>query len=110
LPEGPYFAVVSLVQDETDVRAKALEAIRGAARWGLEPAGEVINVQKAKFANYEAFRQRQIAVDPARASVVDCRDNEIRNAFERHGHRAEGGWLFDQPTRINLLRKRTSFR
>lgn len=107
LTEGPYFAVVSLVQDETNVRTKALEAIRGAVQWGLEPAGELVNVQRARFANYEAFRQRQIAVDPARASVVDRRDDEIKDAFERNGHRTSDGWLFDQPTRISLLRKRT---
>ncbi len=106
LAEGSNFDVVRVVHDETVVRAKALEAIRAASQWGLEPVREMTHVQHSRVADFEAFRQRQIAVDPTRAAVVDERQTEIRAAFERHGRRAEDGWWFDQPMRINLLRKR----
>lgn len=106
LAEGSHFAVVRLVNDETFVRAKALEAIRAADRWGLEQMAETTHVQTMRITDFEAFRHRQIAVDPTRAPVLAERTAELRAAFEQHGRKAEDGWHFDQPMRINLLRKK----
>lgn len=106
LAEGRYFSVVSLIHDETVVRAKALEAIRAAGHWGLEPVREIFLLQKNRFTDFDAFRRRQIAVDPVRAPIVVEQEAEIRAAFERHGKKGDDGWSFDQPMRINLLRKR----
>jgi len=105
LAEGKYFSVVSLIHDETAVRATALAAIRAAGQWGLEPVREIFLVQKNRFADFEAFRRRQIAVDPVRAPILAEDESKIRAAFERHGQRGDDGWSFDQPMRINLLRK-----
>lgn len=108
LAEGPHFDMTRIVEDETVVRAKALEAIHAAGRWGLEAVGEQVHISANSFPDFEALRQRQIAVDAERAAIVAARQDELRAAFERLGQRTDKGWSFDQPMRINLLRKRAS--
>jgi ubiquinone/menaquinone biosynthesis C-methylase UbiE len=105
LAEGAHFAVGRLIHDETVDRAMALTAIRAADQWALESIREIIHVEQIRFADFEAFHQRQIAVAPARAAVLEERQGELRTAFEHHGRKAEDGWWFEQPMRINLLRK-----
>ena len=105
LAEGSYFAVVRLVNDETEVRARALAAIRGAGRWGLTETREIFHTQVTVVPDFEEFRRRQIAVDPARAAIVAECHAELRAAFERHGQHGAAGWSFEQRMRINLLRK-----
>ncbi len=108
LAEGPHFDMTRIVEDETVVRTKALEAIHAADRWGLEAVSEQVHISANSFPDFEALRQRQIAVDAERAAIVAARQDELRAAFERLGQRTDKGWLFDQPMRINLLRKRAS--
>lgn len=104
--EGPHFAAVRIVDDETEVRARALQAIRAAGQWGLTAGDDVFHVQPMHFPNFEAFRQRVAAVDIHRAATIAARETELRAAFETYGRKEGDGWTFDQPMRINLLQKR----
>ncbi|HLN23001.1 MAG TPA: methyltransferase domain-containing protein [Patescibacteria group bacterium] len=107
LPEGAFFQLTRLIDDETEVRGKALEALRDAARWGLEQIGETVHLHSFRHRDYATFRERMTAIDTERATVVTARDVELSEAFHRLGTPAEtGGWSFDQPTRVNLFRKR----
>jgi ubiquinone/menaquinone biosynthesis C-methylase UbiE len=103
---GPYFELTRLVEDETLVRAKAYEALGGAAVHGLVPTGEETYRNPLAFKDFESFEARMIAVDPARAGVVAEHRASLHAAFERSAEATPDGFRFYQPTRINLFRKR----
>ena len=105
LAEGPHHQLTRLIHDETELRDGALAMIRAAARWGLSEIGETLILQASRYDGFDGFRQRQIAVDPSRAPLLDKKDGELRAAFQRYGRREADGWRFDQPMRINRLRK-----
>ena len=103
--DGPFFAVTRLFNDETDVRARALAAMRDAGRWGLAQTEEFVHVTPMKSRDFAVFRDRSIAIEPSRASVFAAREAEIRAAFEANGKRGAEGYEFDNPTRVNVFRR-----
>ncbi|MBI5162594.1 MAG: class I SAM-dependent methyltransferase [Magnetospirillum sp.] len=106
LPEGLFFAAVRPVDDETAVRAQALAAIQGAAAQGLEPAGEIRYVHTLKMDSYEAFRERIVSANAEREARFATLDTAMRALFAANATRtADGAYAFEQPMRINLLRK-----
>jgi SAM-dependent methyltransferase len=107
LAEGPQFDLSQPVNDETDVRRKAFEAIGRAGAHGLEARSETRYVADGKYAGYEAWRDNSIAIDPERAARFAAMDAELRRRFETLGDRQADGWHFPQPVRVNVLYKRT---
>lgn len=105
LAEGSYFEAMRLVKDETDVRAKAYEALSKAQALGLEHETELRYDEPRRFESYEAFRQRQQAIAEARRAVFDAHNEEIRANFLANARQEAGEFVLDQPTRVNLLRK-----
>ena len=85
LPEGSYFVLTSLVEDEVEVRAAAQRALAESARAGLERVTTVEYEVRVLLAGPSAFRDRTVAVDPGRAELFDRRQQEIAAAFERIG-------------------------
>ncbi len=105
IAEGTNFELVRLVEDETEVRARAYAAIKDATRNGLREEKEITYVHTMTFANYEAFRERNVRIDPTRRPIVERLDAELRARFQRLGRPTSEGFGFDQPMRVNLLRK-----
>lgn len=103
--DGPFFAITRLFNDETDVRAHALSALREAGRHGLEQTDEFVHIQTVKSRDFSAFRERSIAIEPSRAGAFAANEGEIRSMFERNGVPTEDGIAFDNPTRVNIFRK-----
>lgn len=103
--DGPFFAMTRLFNDETDVRAHALAALRGAARHGLKQIDEFVHIQTVKSRDFSAFKERSIAIEPSRAGAFAANEREIRAVFERNGIATEDGIAFDNPTRVNIFRK-----
>jgi SAM-dependent methyltransferase len=74
LAEGPFFALVALVDDETRVRALAQRAIA---------ASELVVVRELRFdvplllGDLDALRTRIVGADPARAERFDARAGEL---------------------------------
>jgi ubiquinone/menaquinone biosynthesis C-methylase UbiE len=106
LPEGSYFALTSLVEDELEVRAAAQRALADARRAGLQRATTVEYEVRVILADVSAFRDRTVSVDPARAEIFARREAELAVAFNRSGEPGErpGERLFGQPMRADLLR------
>ncbi len=106
LPEGDYFALTSLVEDELNVRAAAQAALGRAQLAGLERALTVDYEVRLLIGGVRALRERTISVDPARATVFDARADEITQAFASLGEPGEqpGERCFRQPMRADLLR------
>ena len=58
-----------------------------------------------RHANFEALRARTISVEPARAAAFAEHESAVAGACERLGQPTDdGGYEFDQPVRIDLLR------
>jgi SAM-dependent methyltransferase len=102
---GPYFELTRLVEDETFVRAKAYEALDGAAAHGLAATAEESYRNPLAFKDFETFEARMIAVDPARSAMVAEHRVSLRHAFEASAEATADGYRFYQPTRINLFRR-----
>jgi hypothetical protein len=103
LAEGSFFELVRAVDDETEVRAAAQDAMRRA-----ESAGRLVELASREAVitfslDFDAFRARMVSVDPARAAELDGHEPALRAAFERLGRRVEDGYEFDQPFRANLF-------
>jgi hypothetical protein len=106
LPEGDFFALTSLVEDELEVRQAAQDALAEAALAGLERLTTVEYEVRSCFASLAALRARVVSVDPDRPEIFDAREPRIAEAFARLGEPGErpGERCFRHPMRVDVLR------
>ena len=105
LAEGPQFELQKPYNDETEVRARAYEAIGRAKGRGFADIGESRYAADGKHASFEEYRENSIAINPKRAQVFAEREAEIRARFEKYGDKRADGWHFPNLIRVNVLRK-----
>lgn len=105
LAEGPHFDLMKPVHDETEVRARALEVIRSAADAGFTEEREFFYTHAARHENFQAFRERVTTINPETRASFETLETELKAAFQELGNNEEDVWTFDQPMRVNLLRK-----
>jgi SAM-dependent methyltransferase len=106
IAEGPLFEFLKPVDDETEVRAAALEHLRNAAAHGLRLEKEEVHIHPARRRDFDSTRAAIVAANPERGAIFEALDAELRAAFDRLSRpHPEGGFLFDQPTRGSWLRK-----
>ncbi|WP_096702216.1 class I SAM-dependent methyltransferase [Magnetospirillum sp. 15-1] len=106
LPWGAFFEAVRPIDDETWVRGAALASVKGAWVHGLEEASEFTYIHPMMLRDYEAFRDKIISANTEREAKFAELDGEMRERFARLAIPAEGGgFVFEQPMRVNLLRK-----
>ncbi len=107
LPEGDFFALTSLVEDERATRAAAQRTLDGAGLFGFERDGAVEYEVESEIQSLEVLRQRIVGADPARAPVFAQGAHEIAAAFARLGEPgAKGARCFRQPMRADVLIRR----
>jgi SAM-dependent methyltransferase len=106
LPEGDFFALTSLVEDELEVRAAAQRALAQAGLAGLERVSTVDYEVRICLAGFEWLRKRIVSVDPERAAIFDAREADLTEAFGRLGAAGDqpGERCFLQPMRADVLR------
>jgi SAM-dependent methyltransferase len=105
LAEGAYFEVMRPAHDETRVRRQAQEILRQAPEYGLINERSMTHVDTVTLADFAAFQDRITAINPHVRDRFEEMDEQIRTNFETLGRRTEGGWSFDQPMRVTLLRR-----
>ena len=106
LAEGPSHALMVPVEDETEVRARAYDAIRSAvAGPALESLIEDCYLAPSKVESFDAWRQGIIEVDPRRRPAVEAQGPDWEVAFEAAAARLDGGYCLYYPTRLNLLER-----
>ncbi|MDH5747694.1 MAG: class I SAM-dependent methyltransferase [Rhodospirillales bacterium] len=105
LAEGPHFEMQQPYHDETEVRARAYEAIGRADMHGLKQVQEIFFTGTSRHKDFETYRERTLRTNPTRKDKFLETENQVRANFERVGIKTEEGFLFDQPMRVNLLRK-----
>lgn len=103
IAEGPFFATCRPVDDETEVRARAYQALQAAG--GLRMSREFRYLHNVQMRNFDAFRDRIISANSEREARFDAMAEELKALFEANATRTDEGWCFDQPMRVNLLEK-----
>lgn len=102
--EGKFFETCRPVDDETRVRALALAALRAAP--GFHMADEFFYVHTVAMKSYEAFRDRIVSANHEREEKFAVLDGDMRALYAANGRpNDQGGMEFDQPMRVNVLRK-----
>ncbi len=106
IASGSGFELHAPIDDETMVRAQAYGALSNVQASDLIQEREIAYETMYHYADYEEFRDESVRIDPTRAALFEAMDTELRESFEHLGiHDTEKGWRFDQPMRVNVLRK-----
>ncbi|MDQ6835266.1 MAG: class I SAM-dependent methyltransferase [Actinomycetota bacterium] len=105
LPEGSFFDLMSLVEDERDVRIAAQRAVAGCDRASLGREATVEYEVELRIPDMATLRSRIVSVDPERAAIFEARQSEIAEALCRLGEPVGArGVRFAQPMRADVLR------
>ena len=106
LAEGDFFTLMSLVEDELEVRQAAQQALANAALAGLDRVVTVDYDVRFCVADLAALRTRSVSAEPERAGIFDARASRIAEAFDTLGEAGEhaGERCFVQPMRADVLR------
>jgi ubiquinone/menaquinone biosynthesis C-methylase UbiE len=101
---GPQFEVVRIVDDETEVRAAALAAIDAAVAAGLvrRTADRVFD-RHERYPGLDAFLERVVSADPARAAAINSARDRIAAAFDTHAESNGAGFVLRQPLRLQVI-------
>jgi len=106
LAEGPHFEMMQPVHDETEVRACAYKTIKAATQHGLNEELETTYIHPAGYADFAALEDRLTTINPQLADLFAKQKSEIKTLFSKLGKKTAKGVVFDQPMRVNLLRKK----
>jgi SAM-dependent methyltransferase len=104
--EGPLFELMRPVDDETEVRAAAVSALRRAAGGpDLEEIREYEFATHYCYASFDAFKDGVLQVDASRRAAFEAQEAQLREGFERTAEQTADGYRFTHPKRLNLLER-----
>ena len=104
LAEGPYFELVRQIEDETEVRRAAYDAVRRTT--GLKHEREEFYDAPVRHESFAAYEARSVGIHPTRKEKFARLRPQMTKDFERLGRKGDDGAThFSQPTRVNLLVK-----
>ncbi len=93
------------MNDETDVRTVAYEAVKFAGNGPFEEISETFASTPKRYRDFEAYRTNSLARNPQRTELFDQNRAEIEGRFDRLAVSAVGGFILKAAMRVNLLRK-----
>ncbi len=102
---GAGHEVIRVIDDETEVRAAAQDALAHAADAGLVPAGGTTFVSRMRLAGADALAARIVGVDPTRAARMAEHGDEFRARFAALAVRDGEQYCFDQENRVAVFRR-----
>jgi ubiquinone/menaquinone biosynthesis C-methylase UbiE len=105
LPEGSFFELTCLVEDEREVRLAAQAALDNANQAGLRRLITLEYAVQGRYRDVAAFRAHMLGVDPNRAGIFAERASKIADAFAQLGQAgaASSERRFTQPMRVDVL-------
>jgi SAM-dependent methyltransferase len=105
LPEGSFFELTCLVEDEREVRRAAQAALDAADQAGLRRRTTLEYAVQGRYRDVGAFRAHLLSADPDRAGIFAERSSEVAAAFVRLGEPGDGPdeRRFTQPMRADVL-------
>lgn len=102
---GPAFEVVRLIDDETEVRALAQQALQRAADAGLELVTRTAYRSEMVHAGPASMQARVVGADAGRAAAFERHRVEFAERFLARGRPVEGGYAFSQDNLVEVWRK-----
>ena len=105
LPEGTFFQSMRPIEDETEVRLDAQNAIAAAIRDGrlhLVATGEYDRIEA--YATVADFIDRIVAIDPSRRDKALEERERVMKRFFTLAEYVRGGYRLRQPMRLHHLR------
>ena len=105
IAEGGHFELMKPVHDETVVRDAAYKAVQSADQFGLAEETETTYIHDSKYPDFAAFKERMLTMNPAIIDSFSTLEPSLQQAFDTLGEDTVEGRTFDQPMRVNLLRK-----
>jgi len=106
LPEGDWFELQSVIEVETETRAAAVAVLGRCQEHGLRRVHSERYLTETRLASADAFRDRMLAVDPARGPLLEQRREPLERAFSTLGRPLPdgAGRAFIHAHRADLLR------
>jgi len=105
IPSGGYFEVCQPMNDETDVRTIAYEALGVICKGPFEALSETFASTPKRYRNFDDFREKSLARNPQRTELFEQHQAEIAARFDKLAEEAVGGFILAAAVRVNLLRK-----
>ena len=105
LAVGAFHDVMSLWNDETEVRARAYEALEKAGDLGFEAEREVFYAAPRSYSDYADYAKILRRQNAKNAKAFAEIDGAIRERFERHARREDGLRVLDMSYRVNVLKR-----
>lgn len=100
---GPFFDLCRAVDDETELRAAAQDALDHAQDAGLSPHNEYRYYQHLVMPSFEAFQDRIVSANVDREARFAENESALRDLFTHLGTPTEGGTGFDQPSLVRTF-------
>lgn len=105
VPAGPGFSVVRVIDDETEVRRQAQDALTQAVSLGLQQEENSTYSIVSTHTDFEAWEHTVVGIDPGRAALLDANRELVAQLFEEHGVRTEDGYAFAQDINVQVFVK-----
>jgi len=102
---GPAFEVVRLIDDETEVRALAQQALQRAGAAGLELLTRTAYRSEMVHPDPASMQARVVGADAGRAAVFERHRDEFAERFFDQGRPVAAGYVFSQDNLVELWRK-----
>jgi ubiquinone/menaquinone biosynthesis C-methylase UbiE len=102
--EGSFFEMLRIIDDETEVRAKAQEAMKSACRKGILKRHVTHNwPRRDTYASAGQVIEKLLANDPARATAIAKNRSLLESAFVRFGEPSSDGRILLHLTRADVF-------
>jgi len=107
IAQGPYFELVRPIDDETQVRQEAMEALDAfATNPAVRALEEIVYDAPVRYKAFAEWEASMLSVNPTRKAKLDEMHDQLSEQFESSADRDEdGNFLFRQPARLNLFAK-----
>lgn len=104
LAEGPSFEMLRIIEDETDIRRHAYEALYQAERVGLTPVAEKFFTIDHTYVDEKKMIKSFVDVDTRRREKIKMFRKEFKERFYDLGVPSENGYLFETRLRLDVLK------
>ncbi|MDH3239624.1 MAG: class I SAM-dependent methyltransferase [Alphaproteobacteria bacterium] len=103
--QGRYFEATRRVNDERAVRVQAQAAVEGALRGGFAKLTELTYAARREYDSFEEWAEAQVRRGEKRRRLLEADPEGARRAFIAGARQEDGKLVFDQMSRVALLKK-----